>query len=213
MTIAIIGVGSVGAHLGQRLAETGHTVVFGVRPGKDISELLEACGPAASAASVAEAVASAEIVVLAVPAHAAVDALAGCDVDGRIVVDANNPLRWEDGPVWDPPAEGSTTAQLAAAYPSARWVKGFNTFGAEFHRHPDLGGVPIDVQLAGDDAEAKAAVASMAEGGGWTAVDVGPLRNAAALENLAVLWIQLAMFQGRGRFAGFKLLEREAAQP
>ncbi len=38
----------------------------------------------------------------------------------------------------------------------------------------------------------------------------GPmLRNAALLEkNLAVLWIHLAITEGRGRFIGFKLLER-----
>ena len=39
-------------------------------------------------------------------------------------------------------------------------------------------------------------------------IDVGPLRNAAALENLAVLWIHLALIAGRGRFIGFKLHER-----
>ena len=67
----------------------------------------------------------------------------------------------------------------------------------------------IDVHLAGDDSGAKAAVAEIAEQAGFTVVDCGPLRNAALLENLAVLWIHLAVTEGRGRFVGFKLLERD----
>ena len=208
MSIAIIGAGSVGANLGIRLAETGSEVVFGVRGDKDLSEVLAQCDGRASQTSVASAVSGAEVVFLAVPAEAAVDALAGTDLDGKIVVDCNNPLAWADGPTWAPPPEGSVTAQLAAAYPRARCVKGFNTFGAEFHRDPSLGDAPIDVHLAADDADAKARVAMISEAGGFAVIDAGPLRNAALLENLAVLWIHLAISEGRGRFIGFKLLER-----
>lgn len=208
MSIAIIGAGNVGANLGIRLTETGHEVTFGVRGDKDLGDLLAQCGDRASQATVAEAVAGADVVFLAVPAQAAVEALAGADLDGKIVVDCNNPVAWADGPMWAPPPEGSVTAQLAAAYPQARCVKGFSTFGAEFHRDPSLGDGAIDVHLAADDAEAKSRVAALAEAAGFTVVDSGPLRNAAVLENLAVLWIHLAITGGRGRFIGFKLLER-----
>ena len=102
------------------------------------------------------------------------------------------------------------TAQLAAAYPRARWVKGFNTFGAQFHRSPVLADTAIDVHLASDDPEAKSRVAGIAEHAGFAVVDAGPLRNAAVLENLAVLWIHLALVEGHGRFIGFELLERES---
>ena len=102
------------------------------------------------------------------------------------------------------------TAQLAAAYPRARWVKGFNTFGAEFHRNPALADTVIDVHLASDDGDAKAQVSAVAERAGFTVIDAGPLRNAAVLENLAVLWIHLALVEGHGRLIGFKLLERES---
>ncbi len=208
MSIAIIGAGNVGANLGIRLTETGHEVVFGVRGDKDLEDLLDQCGGRASRATVADAVAGAEVVFLAVPAQAAVDALAGTELDGRVVVDCNNPVAWSDGPMWAPPPEGSVTAQLAAAYPRARCVKGFNTFGAEFHRDPSLGDAVIDVHLAADDTDAKARVAAIAEAAGYTVIDAGPLRNAALLENLAVLWIHLALNEGRGRFIGFKLHER-----
>jgi predicted dinucleotide-binding enzyme len=39
-------------------------------------------------------------------------------------------------------------------------------------------------------------------------VDVGPLRNAAHLESLAILWIHLALVGGHGRNIAFKLLRR-----
>jgi predicted dinucleotide-binding enzyme len=206
---AIIGVGNVGAALGQRLAASGYEVVFGVRAGRQIDELLERCDGRAWATSPAEAVRAAEIVFLAVPAEAAVEALVGLEIAGKVIVDCNNPLSWDDkGPIWTPPPEGSTTAQLTAAYPDARFIKGFSTFGTEFHLDPDLGGQPIDVQLAGDDPEAKKAVSAIATAAGFRSIDAGPLRNAAALENLAVLWIQLAMFGPYGRQIGFQLADR-----
>lgn len=66
----------------------------------------------------------------------------------------------------------------------------------------------VDVPLASDDAEAKALVSSIATKVGFTPIDAGPLRNAALLESLAVLWIHLAMKGGQGRHVAFKLLKR-----
>ena len=206
---AILGVGAVGAALGERLAEVGRRVVFGVRPGRDVSALLARCGGRAAAAPLAEACGRAPIVFLAVPSEDAVAVLAGAPLDGRVVVDCTNPVEWSpDGPIWDPPAAGSMTAALAAAYPQARLVKGFATFGAAFHRDPDLGGRPVDVHLAGDDAAAKEAVAELARAAGFAPLDCGPLRNAALLENLAVLWIQLARHGGLGRGFAFQTVRR-----
>ena len=54
-------------------------------------------------------------------------------------------------------------------------------------------------RVAGDDASAKATVLALARDMGFTPRDAGPLRNAAVLENLAVLWIHLATQSGMGR--------------
>lgn len=209
MKVAIIGVGNVGSALGERLAETGFDVVFGVRPGRSVEELLARCGGRARAVSPAEAMAEADLAFLAVASDAAIAALEGAPVAGKVIVDCNNPISWEEGPAWDPPAEGSITAQLAAAYPEGRFIKGFSTFGTEFHRDPDLDGAPIDVQLAGDDSEAKERIAELARRAGFRPIDAGPLRNAGLLENLAILWIHLAMFGGHGRRIGFRLHHRD----
>jgi hypothetical protein len=206
--IAIVGVGNVGAALAETFTRAGIDVLLGARPDKDLGDLLARCGGRAERVDPATAVRRAGLVVLAVPADAAVAALAGAaPLDGKIVVDATNPVRWQDGPVWAPPAEGSVAAELARAYPAARLVKGWNGFGAEIHAEPRLGGRPADLFLAGDDAGALAEVAALAERTGFRPIPAGPLRNAALLENLAVLWIHLAVREGRGRRIGFALVE------
>jgi len=127
---------------------------------------------------------------------------------GKIVVDCNNPLTWKDGPVWAPPAEGSLAAAIAKAAPGARVVKGFNTFGAEHHKEPSTSGAAADVFFASDDAEAKKALSEIATRAGFRPIDAGPLRNAAVLENVAMLWIHLAMVGGRGRGFAIRLQDK-----
>jgi predicted dinucleotide-binding enzyme len=200
--ISVIGAGSVGGSLGARLSRSGMPVQFGVREGGDTKELLARCAKDASAADVASASAWGDVVFLALPAAAAVEvARANAkQLEGKVVVDCTNPLAWKDGPVWAPPPEGSLAAAIAKAAPGARVVKGFNTFGAEFHADPEHAGKPAaQVFLAGDDAEAKKKVTEVATKGGFRVVDAGPMRNAAVLENMAMLWIHLAMVGGHGR--------------
>jgi predicted dinucleotide-binding enzyme len=125
-----------------------------------------------------------------------------------VVVDCNNPLVWKEGPVWSPPAEGSLAAAIAKVAPGARVVKAFNTFGAEHHADPKLTGKSATVFLAGDDADAKQVVSDVAVKAGFTTVDSGPLRNAAVLENVAMLWIHLATVGGQGRDFAFAMQRR-----
>jgi NADPH-dependent F420 reductase len=207
--VAMIGAGNVGGNLGARLSKAGVPVRFGVRSGKEPEGLLARCGDDAKVSGIADAVSFADVIFLAVPGGVAVEAAKGLgDVAGKVIVDCTNPLRFEGGPVWNPPAEGSNAQAIAAALESAKVLKGFNTFGAELHRDPALSAGPVDVQLAGDDADAKTLVSGLAEKGGFQPIDCGPLRNAAVLENLAVLWIHLAMVGGHGREVGFKLIGR-----
>jgi predicted dinucleotide-binding enzyme len=127
--IAIIGAGNEGGNLGRTFAKAGLAVRFGVRPGSDTKALLEACGKDASASDPGEAVSWGDVVFLAVPGTVAVDVARSLakEVEGKVVVDCNNPLGWKEGPVWTPPAEGSLAAAIAKAAPGARVVKAFNT--------------------------------------------------------------------------------------
>jgi 8-hydroxy-5-deazaflavin:NADPH oxidoreductase len=198
--IAIVGAGNVGGGLGVCLSKSGLPVKFGVRPDADVKALLAEC-KGASASAPSEVASWADIVFLAVPGTVALEVARSLadSLAGKVVVDCNNPLVWKDGPVWSPPAEGSLAAAIAKAAPKARVVKGFNTFGAEFHKNPGRAGVAAQVFLAGDDADAKKQVMAVATQGGFRPVDAGPLRNAAVLENVAMLWIHLATVGGQGR--------------
>lgn len=203
MTIAILGSGSVGSALGGRLAAAGIDVIFGARDPKAPSGELPA---GTQVRSIPDAVAAASLVLLAVPAAAALaTARAAGDLTGKILVDCTNPLSFDAlGPVWTPPVEGSGAQALAAALPGVRVVKAFNHFGAEIHGNPRVAGGAADALVAGDDAAARAAVVDLANRIGFHGVDAGPLRNAGLLENLAILWIHLAVKGGLGRQFAFR---------
>lgn len=203
-TIAIVGAGNVGGALGARLAALGYDVRFGLRdPSAEI--------PAGVGETVAAAIEAATVVLLAVPGNAAAGIARehAAGLAGKVVIDATNPVTWSNGPVWSPPEGGSNAAAVAAAAPGARVVKAFDTFGAETHRNPAYGERKATLPYAGDDAEAKTVVAALATALGYAPLDAGPLRNAALLENLAVLWIHLATVGDQGREFTFNLDRRD----
>ncbi|MDP9792641.1 NADPH-dependent F420 reductase [Catenuloplanes nepalensis] len=136
-----------------------------------------------------------DIVVLAVP-YAAVAGIVEArreQLAGKVVVDLTNPINFEtfDGLVT--PADGSAAAVIAAALPESRVVKAFNTnFGGTLVSGSVGGAATTTVLIAGDDADAKAAVSALAQGAGLKAVDAGSLKRARELEALAFLQITLA---------------------
>lgn len=204
--IAVIGTGNVGAPLARRLRAAGYPVVVGARDIGAAADKFAGCD--IPVATPSDAAAQADIVLLTIPANVAVSTARALNLrHGVILVDCTNPVRWDDGPVWAPPAEGSMTAALAAALPGVDVVKGFSHFGAEVHEDPVVGGLPADMLVAGDSPGAKARVLELAQALGYRSLDAGPMRNAALLENLATLWIQLAV-TGKGRQFAFKALER-----
>jgi 8-hydroxy-5-deazaflavin:NADPH oxidoreductase len=62
--------------------------------------------------------------------------------------------------------------------------------------------------VAGDDDAKKPAVLSLVASLGFEAVDAGPLRNARHLEAYGMLWIDQALYRGRGRSFAFALTDR-----
>lgn len=205
MKVGILGAGHVGGTLGRGLAKAGHTVVFGLRdPGDAKHAALRDVG---SLASLREAVASSEAVILATPWRAAEGALeAAGDFEGKPLIDATNPI----GPGLTL-VHGHTSSgaeQVAAWAKSARVVKAFNTTGFENMGDPRYRELRAVMFVCGDDDEACAVALSLAKDLGFDAVRAGKLDRARLLEPLAVLWIQLAMGLGHGRDIAFGLLRR-----
>jgi len=195
MKIAVLGAGNVGAGLGRAAAAAGHTVVITASTPEKAAAVAADTGATAAAWN-ADAVAGVDLVVLAVP-HTAVAAvaaeLAGA-ASGIPVVDATNPL---NATYSDLVIEGdSAAADLQALIPGSPVVKAFNTVFASRYAAPAEDGRALPVLIAGDDAAAKAAVAELATSLGFQSLDVGGLRHARGLEELAFLNISLNAANG-----------------
>lgn len=135
-----------------------------------------------------------EVVVLAVPYPAVSDVIAqrGDQLAGRIVVDITNPLDFETFDSLVVPADSSAAAEIAAALPSSRVLKAFNTTFAGTLAAGDVGPLRTTVLIAGDDASAKSTLAEVVTSGGLNAIDAGSLKRARELEAVGFLQLTLA---------------------
>jgi len=208
MSIAIIGAGNVGQALARAFARQGESVVLGVPEPARYADRVAALGSRVRLTTTAEAIASHEVVILAVPYGAAESVARGvAHWAGRILVDATNPL----APGLAGLTVGTTDSgaeTIARAARGARVVKAFNTTGAENladSRYP--GGKPV-MPVCGDDADARGRVIALAALIGFDAIDLGDLQSARYLEPLAMSWIHLAIQLGCGRNFAFAILRR-----
>jgi predicted dinucleotide-binding enzyme len=213
MKLAIIGAGSVGGTLGTAWAQkAGHEIFFGVRnPQSDkVQALVRSLGGKARAGTVAEAAASAGIIVLATPwngAEAAIRSLG--DVSGKIILDATNPLAMgPDGLGLEIGHDTSAGEKVQGWAKGASVFKTLNTTGYANMADPVVRGVKSVMFVAGDDAAARPKVIALLAALGFEVIDAGPLRNARVLEAHAMLWIELALKRGLGRDFAFAILRR-----
>ena len=135
-----------------------------------------------------------DIVVLAVPYPAVSDVIAqrGEQLAGKIVVDITNPLNFETFDSLVVPADSSAAAEIAAALPSSRVLKAFNTTFAGTLAAGTVGPLTTTVLIAGDDADAKSTLAAVITSGGLNAIDAGSLKRARELEAVGFLQLTLA---------------------
>lgn len=207
MDIAIIGAGSVGSALGGSFTKVGHRVFYGVRNPQDTKyEALRK--ESAGVFSVGEAADNARVVVLAVPWSAVHDIIAACgDLAGKIVVDCINPIKADFSglEIGHTTSAGEVVASLAKG---AHVVKCFNHTGFDNMADSAYGAVKPVLFAAGDDPESVRSVAGLARDIGFDAVEMQGLDRARQLEQLAWLWIDLAVNQGQGRKFAFALLRR-----
>jgi NADPH-dependent F420 reductase len=205
MKVAIIGCGNVGKALGGASVRAGHTVTLSATSVEKARAAAKETGASAGTSN-AEAVAEAELVILALPAaatEAAVESL-GTALDGKVLVDTTNRVNLQDlGSVLD----GSSMAErLQKLAPKAHVVKAFNYAFHERQADPVVDGVPLDGFAAGDDDESKKKVLELARSIGFRPIDAGPLAMARALEGMALLIITLAIRNQWPRQNGWKLV-------
>jgi 8-hydroxy-5-deazaflavin:NADPH oxidoreductase len=191
MKIAVIGTGFIGATLGRALANAGHEVTFGSRHADD----QVAAGTTAKVASVGDAAAGSEVIVLALPGGAVADLTAehGDALAGKVVIDATNRM-------------GAEVANSRASLPpTVRYVRAFNTLGGENMADPVFAEGRADLFFSAPEAD-RTTVETVIEGVGLRPVYVGEDQE-AIIDAVFQLWIALAVTQGRGRRLAFRLLE------
>ena len=173
MRIGILGSGMIGSTTARLFLDAGHEVAVANSRGPDsLAGLVAELGARARAASVEEAIAFGDVVLLAIPWRRRDELPSGDLFAGKLVVDATNPFA--EGGVVD--VEPSTSSEeVLRLMPRARLVKAFNTLnyrplGSRGFEEPRLA-----LLVAGDDTEAKQAVAGLIEEIGFEPVDSGSL--------------------------------------
>jgi predicted dinucleotide-binding enzyme len=192
--IGVIGSAAVGQTLAGGLKNQGYDVRIASRtPGK-LTEFSAKSG--IQAGTFADVAAWAEAVVLAVKGGVAVDAIreAGPEnLRGKAVIDTTNPIADappEDGVVrFFTSPNDSLLERLQTAFPDVRFVKAFNSVGSALMVNPAFpGGARPTMFYCGNDADAKAIVATIVDRLGWEGADMGTARAARAIEPLCQLW-------------------------
>jgi hypothetical protein len=211
MKIGVIGSGDVGQVLATGFLKHGHEVVIGTRdPGK-----LAAWAKANSkgrVAGFAEAAKFGEAVVLAVKGGVATEALAAASANalaGKVVIDATNPIGGapQNGVLkFFTDLDESLMERLQKQFPTAKFVKAFNSVGNARMVNPDFGGVRPTMFICGNDATAKGTVTRILDQFGWETEDMGGAEAARAIEPLCMLWCIPGFIRNQWTHA-FKLLK------
>lgn len=178
-TIGLIGAGHIGSQLARAAIAHGHDVVLSNSRGPEtLTDLIAELGRSARAGTPAEAAEAADIAVVTTP----VSAIGSVPVEplvGKPVIDTNNYYPQRDGLIAELEDGSSTSAELLQQHlAGAHVVKAFNHIqAAAITAEAQEAGTPDRRALivAGDDAAAKAAVASFIDAVGFDVVDLGPL--------------------------------------
>lgn len=208
MKVGIVGSGDVAKALAVGFLSRGHEVMLGTRdPAKLADWVSERAGAAAGSSS--DAATFGEIVLLATLGTAAVDAVRQAGIDrfaGKVVIDATNPLRFDDaGPHLAVGLEDSLGEQVQRAIPQARVVKAFNTVGSPHMIDPQFGGGPPTMFIGGNDDEAKQTVTQILRDFGWDVADLGGIEASRYLEPMCMAWVAYGARTNTWQHA-FKLL-------
>jgi predicted dinucleotide-binding enzyme len=184
---AIIGVGNLGRALAGHLVAGDELVVLAAQDEGHAVELAHELGPRVEAALVEDAIAAADVVVLAlwldqikelVPEQARL-------LENKIVVDPSNPIGFDENgqmlrTLPDGQSAGSIVASLLPA--SAHYVKAFGTLGADSLASSANREPRVALFYATDDDTAAGTVERVIRAAGFDPVKAGGFADAGWLE-------------------------------
>jgi len=187
MATAIIGVGQIGSAVARNLVQGGEDVVLAAKEDEHAAKLASELGDHASSASVGDAIAEADAVVLAIWLHQIKELVPSYAdaLTGKVVIDPSNPIGFENGQVSRTlPEDQSSASVVASLLPAgAHYVKAFGTLGAASlasaaNRSPRR----AVLFYATDDDVAAGSVEELIAAAGFDPVRAGGLGDAQRLE-------------------------------
>ncbi|ELZ11600.1 NADPH-dependent F420 reductase [Halovivax asiaticus JCM 14624] len=222
MRLALLGgTGDIGEGLALRFArDTEHEVLIGSRDPEKARDAVESyeerladAGASGDLKGFANEMAAdrADVVILSVPPYYVGDTVEAVadqlDSDAILVTPAVGMKGDEDGMHYHPPGTGSVTELVAQRAPDEVPVVGaFHNLAAG--KLADLTTeLDLDTLVVADDADAKGTVRQLAaEIEGLRALDAGPLANAAEVESVTPLVINVAKYNEDMHDVGVKWL-------
>jgi 8-hydroxy-5-deazaflavin:NADPH oxidoreductase len=182
----IIGAGHIGRNFSIAAIAAGHEVVISNSQGPEtLTGLVAELGPKAAAATAVDAATAGEMVLVAIPL-AATDEVPVDPLAGKVVMDTCNYHPQRGGRIAELDSGTITvTGLLQRHLPTSRVVKAFNGISAaQIASDGAPAGSPgrRALGLAGDDEQAKRAVADVYDQLGFDAVDVGGLEESWRLD-------------------------------
>jgi predicted dinucleotide-binding enzyme len=187
LTTAIIGVGNLGSTVARHLVAGDEVVVLAAANETHAKALADELGPNASAASVEDAIAGADVVVLAtwldqsrelVPTETRL-------LEDKVVVDPSNPIGFgENGQLIRTLPEGESSGSVVADLlpGSAHYVKAFGSLGAD-QLATGANHEPRTVLFyATDDDAAEATAQRLIRAAGFEPLKVGGVTEAGRIE-------------------------------
>jgi 8-hydroxy-5-deazaflavin:NADPH oxidoreductase len=187
LTTAIIGVGNLGGTVTRHLVGGGESVVLASNNEAHAKALADELGPNASAASVEDAIAGADVVVLAtwldqtrelMPARTRL-------LEDKVVIDPSNPIGFdENGQMFRTLPEGESSGSVVAGLlpANAHYVKAFGTLGADQLATSANHEPRVVLFYATDDDAAEAAAQRLIRTAGFEPLKVGGVSEAGRIE-------------------------------
>ena len=199
-SVAVLGgTGQQGRGIAQRLALAGFPIVVGSRdPDRAAAAIGEwtASAPAVTSATYADAIASSDVVVLAIPFDSVDAVLEQHQQSFRqqaLVVEITVPLSFANKTVTlSAVAEGSASEHIRARLPPhVRLAATFKTVPAHLLGDVDRT-LDCDEFVCGDSDEARTGARDLVQAvPGLRAIDVGPLSRARSIEHLTLLAVAI----------------------
>ena len=213
--IGVLGTGMVGNTIATKLIQLGYKVMMGSRTADNEKGMAWAKenGDNASIGTFASAAAFGDIIFNCTQGEMSLEVMKQAGVDqlrNKILIDVSNPLQFIPGqrPVLIP--ELCNTNSLGEAIqqllPDTQVVKTLNIVNCEVMVDASKCGGDATMLLAGNNANAKAAVTEILQQFGWSdIIDMGNIEHARSTEMMLPVWLSVFMATKNGHIA-FKIV-------